>query len=128
MAQPPQLVEYRVEALTSNELHRVIRGPVLFADGEDWHDIGVMQVGRRAGLAAETGELGRVEPAVRREHLERDVPAERFLDCLVDDSHPATAEYPQDSEIPEPFDRGGLRPWMSIGRTEMRNPGCPPAA
>ena len=97
--QPPQLIEDRVEPLPSDELHRVIRHAILFTHGEDRHDVRVVQTGGRAGLAAETAELDRVEPAVWRQDLERDVPAERFLDRFVDNAHAAPAEYAQDPEI-----------------------------
>ena len=107
MPQPPQLVEDRVDTLPPDELHRVIRHAILFTHGEDRHDVGMVQTGGRAGLAAETAELGRVEPAVRWQNLERNVPAERFLDRLVDDAHPAPAKYAKDPEIAQPSDRKG---------------------
>ena len=66
MPQLPQLVEDHVDSLAPDELHRVIGHATLFADGEDRHDVGVVQTGGRAGLAAESAELGRVQPAVRR--------------------------------------------------------------
>ena len=107
MPQPPQLVEDRVDALSPDELHRVVRHAILLTHGEDRHDVGVVQTGGGAGLAAETGELGRVEPAVGWQDLERDVAAERFLDRLVDNSHSTPAEYAQDSEIAQAADREG---------------------
>jgi hypothetical protein len=56
LAQPRQLVDHLIERLAMNELHCVKSGLVVEADLENRHDIGVMQAGRRLGLAAESLE------------------------------------------------------------------------
>ncbi len=58
MPQPPQLVENRVDTLPADELHRVIRHAILFTHGEDWHDVGVVQTGRRRGPRGGNGRAG----------------------------------------------------------------------
>jgi hypothetical protein len=76
MPQSPQFIEDRVDTLPPDELHRVIRHAILFTHSEDRHDVRVVQTGGRAGLAPEAAKLGRVEPTVWWQDLERDVPAE----------------------------------------------------
>ena len=75
---------------------------VLLAGGVDRHDVGVVQLGRRLGLAAEAlHRLGRQSQA-GGEHLERHLAVERDLPRLVDDAHAAAAELADDLEIAEP--------------------------
>ena len=64
----------------------------MLADAEDRHDVGMMQPGRRAGLAPEPLQPGHVTQLMEGEHLESDVPAQRFLDRLVHDPHAAGSD------------------------------------
>ena len=82
-------VEDGVEPLPSDELHDVVVQAVVLADAEDGHDVRVMQPCRRAGLTPESFEPGRVAEMVEWQRLQCHVPSQRFLDCLVNDAHPA---------------------------------------
>ena len=73
--------------------------PVLLADAEDRHDVGVVQVGRGAGLAVEAADLLGVEQGRRAQDLQRHATAERLLLGLVDDAHAAAADLAEDAEI-----------------------------
>src|SRR5438445_228693 len=76
-AQALQLVEHAVQALALDELHGVVVGALALADAEDRHDVRVVQPGHRPRLAAEALQVGGGPPALRRQHLQGDVPAER---------------------------------------------------
>jgi hypothetical protein len=77
--------------------------PILLADAEDRHDVGVVQLGGRASLSLETFDLRRIGNCVSGEDLERDSPAEGFLLGLVDDPHAAAAGLAQQPEVAKPL-------------------------
>ena len=52
-AEPAELVDDQVQALPGDELHRVVADVPFLAHLEDGDDVGVVQPGRGAGLAAE---------------------------------------------------------------------------
>ncbi len=72
----PQLVDDGVEAQAGDELHDVVRRAILLADAEDRHDVGVVQPGRRPGLALEADELLGVADHGARQDLQGHVAAQ----------------------------------------------------
>jgi len=95
-AQPPQLVDHRVQPLARDELHRIVPQIAVLADLEDRHDVGVVQLRRRARLAAEPLHRRAVPRPLRRQDLERHPAAERDLLGLVDHSHTASPHLAED--------------------------------
>ena len=95
--------EHGVQALALDVLHGVVVHPVVLADAEDRHDVGVVEHGRGAGLALEPLELVGVAQAVLRQDLERHVPAQALLHRLVDDAHAAAGDLPQDAVVAQPL-------------------------
>ena len=85
---------------------------IALADAENRHDVGVMELGRGPGLSEEAPEDQRGPGDARREHLERDVPAERLLLGLIDDTHAAASQLAEDPEVAEPL--RGWRPAAEI--------------
>jgi hypothetical protein len=63
--------------------------------------VGVLQRGRGVRLAQEAVDRRALQREVRLEDLERDAPAARLLERLVDDAHPAAADLPDDPEVAE---------------------------
>src|SRR5262249_10893195 len=94
--QPPQLVDHRVQALALDELHRVVADLTVLADLEDRHDIGVMQPGRGAGLAAAPLQSRAIPGRLPGQYLERYPAAQRDLLGLVNDSHAPVADLAND--------------------------------
>ena len=91
-AQPPQVVEDLIQAMPLDELHGIVVHPLMLSHAVYRHDVAVVQPRRRAGLELKSLELGRTEPPIHEQDLERDVPAQRLLHRLVDDSHSAPAD------------------------------------
>ena len=82
-----------------DELHDVVVQPVLLADAEDRHDVGVVQPCSGPRLTLEAGQLAGVEQGVVGQDLQGHVPAERLLLGLVDDAHAAPAYFAEDAEV-----------------------------
>ena len=82
-AEPADVGHDLVQAVTGDVLHGVVADAVVLAVVEDRDDIGVVQLGRRAGFVMEPPEVvgSGAEPWVH--DLERDVAAERYLACLI---------------------------------------------
>ena len=78
--------------MPADELHGKVVQALMLADAEDWHDVGMVQPGRRAGLAAKPFQPRRVAEMVEGERLQGHVPAQRFLDRLVHHPHSARAD------------------------------------
>ena len=78
----------------------------LAADGEDRHDIGVVQPGDGLGLALEPLHRLLVGHDAEPQDLQGHAAAERGLLGLVDDAHAAAAELADDPELAQ----GGRRP------------------
>src|SRR5262249_17479405 len=98
-AEPPQLVQDVVKALTVDELHGgVVDAPGL-ADAEDRHEVRMVHPGHGPRLAADPLQLALAQEASGREHLERHVPAERLLHRLVYDPHSAPPNFAEDLEV-----------------------------
>ncbi len=104
--QPLQFLQDLVESQALDELHHVIGQPLVFADAEDRHDVGVVQPGRRAGLPLEPLLGPGVHQELTGQDLQRDVAAERDLLGLVDDAHAAAADLADDPVIAQPLQRG----------------------
>ena len=77
-----------VQGSALDELHRVVIETLRFAHVKDRDDVRVVQAGHGASLTAEAFHLPRIGQVVCRQHFECDTPTERFLDGLVDHSHP----------------------------------------
>ena len=88
----------------------------MLADAEDRHDVGMVQPGRRAGLAPEPFQPGRVAQVMGGERLQGDVPPQRFLDRLVDDPHPACSDAAKQQIVTQALGRRGCR----AARVRMR--------
>ena len=84
-----------------DELHGVVVHPLVLADAEHGHDIGVMQVGRHLGFAGEAVLVLRVEQHLLGQHLERHPAPQRLLLGLVDDAHAAAADFADDVVVAE---------------------------
>ena len=69
----------------------------------------MVQPRRRLRLAVEAGHALGVEERRRRQHLERDATAERFLLGLVDDAHPAPPDLADDPVVGEPLGNRSVR-------------------
>ncbi len=78
---------------------------VVFADAEDRHDMGVMQLSRGASFAEEPLDLPRTGVGPRSEDLECNATAERFLLGLVDNAHAAPTYLPEDPVVGQPLER-----------------------
>ena len=68
--------------------------PLVLADAEDRHDVGVVQPPRGLGLAAEPRQV-----AALGQELQGNVAVERALVCLVDHAHAAAANLADDPEL-----------------------------
>ena len=77
----------------------------MLADAEDGHDVGVMQPRRGLGLALEPLDHLAVGARPGREDLQGHVAAQRLLDRLVNDPHPAPADLADDPIIAERLER-----------------------
>ena len=95
-----------VEPLAVHQLHREVVEPRGLARRDHAHDAGVVEPRDRARLAGEALDLLGVERRRGGQHLERDPPAERLLDRLVDDPHPAAPDLAHDDELAQPAAAG----------------------
>ena len=68
---------------------------------KDGHDVFVVQEGGGLGLDPKALAVARVERCGRRQHFESDAAAKRNLFRLVDDTHAAAADFPDDSVLAE---------------------------
>ena len=103
--QPLDFRQDGVQSVSRDELHGVIMEAVVLADAKDRHDVRVVQPRRRAGLAPEPLQPGRVAEMVEGERLERHVPAQRLLDRLVDDPHAAGPDRSEQHVFTQPLGR-----------------------
>jgi hypothetical protein len=88
-----------------NELHGIVVDAFVLTHSIDWHDVAVVQPGRRARFKLKPLNPGRAEPPRERQDLECDVPSQGFLDRLVHDPHPASRDFPKHPEIAQPVPR-----------------------
>src|SRR5262249_48074500 len=84
-----------------DELHAEVVQAVVLADLVDRDDLGVVEVGHRLGLVAESPDLLGAGPGPRPDHLDGDQAVEAELAGLVDDPHAAVAEDPDQLEVAE---------------------------
>jgi hypothetical protein len=78
----------------------------VIANTENRHDIRMVQPRSSPRLPAKPLEALGVEQGVRRQHFERDTPAQRHLLGLVDDPHASPADFTENPEIAQPFPGG----------------------
>jgi hypothetical protein len=114
LLEPTQLVDDRVQPLALDELHGIVADLAILADLEDRHDIRVVELGRRAGLAAEAGQGLGVLGHLAGQDLQSHVTPQRDLLGLVDDAHAALADFAEDAKITKLLQgrrrrRGGAR-------------------
>ena len=98
---PPQFMDDLGKAASLDVLHRVERHAPLGADGEDRHDVVVVQAGSGLGFELEPLELAGVERRGHGEDLERHAAVQRTLLGLVHDPHAAPADLADDPVIAE---------------------------
>ncbi len=89
------------QAAPLDKLHRVVMDAALAADGEDRHDVGMVQPRDGLGLAMEPLHGLLVRDGAEPEDLQGHPTAERGLLGLVDDAHAAAADLADDAEIAE---------------------------
>ncbi len=87
------------QGLAFDVLHGVEVHAAFGADGEDRHDIGMVQMGGRLRLVLEALQLLGVECGRERQHLQCHPPTQRDLLGLIDDAHTAPADLAQDAVI-----------------------------
>ena len=110
-----QVVDDGCERPPLDELHGVVMHAAVAADGEDRHEVRVVEVRRRLGLDLEPLDPPRVDRGGEREDLQRDPAAERDLLGLVDDPHPAPAQLADDPEVAQPRGRDHRRLVLDAG-------------
>jgi hypothetical protein len=98
-AEVPYFAENLVQSLAIDVLHRIVIESILLADAKDLDDVGVMELGRRLGLAQEAFLERRLQQAGEREHFEGHTPAERLLHGLVHHAHAAAANLAQNAVL-----------------------------
>ena len=77
-ARSADVIEYPVEAVSRDVLHRVIADAAVFAEVEDGDDIRVVQPGGGACLTEEPSQICRMAAESRVHHLERNPASERL--------------------------------------------------
>ena len=83
---------------------------LVLADVVDGADVGVVERGGGARLAAEARQRGGVAGHLFGQELERDLAAEPGVDGAVDDAHAAAAELVEDSIVGDrAADQGALK-------------------
>ncbi len=84
------------QRLSLHVLHHEEVGAVVFADVVQRADVRMRETGDRSRLAFEALLHVGLHAELRRQHFDRDGPAQAGVDSLVDLSHPATADGRQD--------------------------------
>ena len=134
--------EIELERLASQQLHYQVRLSVLFADVVDGADVGMVQGGRRPGLAQEA-LMGKVDPGVRSaggrrtagarigaekavgDELESDFAFESGVQRAINVTHTAGANLFYDSVGPKDSSRSDhRRPKRLDSRPQIGRPGC----
>ncbi len=85
--------------MAGNELHGVIVDAALAADGEDRHDIGVVQPSDGLGLAAEALHGFVIGSHTESQDLQGNAATEGSLLGLIDHAHAASTELAEDAEL-----------------------------
>src|SRR5262249_60239292 len=70
-----------------------------FADAEYWNNVCVVQLRRGLGFPSKPFPERRIMESVRRQHLEGNVPAQRFLLRFIDDAHAAASDFAQNTIV-----------------------------
>ena len=115
------VLQHPLQADADDTLHRVVADAVLLAVVEDRHDVGVVQLRRRACLGLESPHVGPVGTEPRVHDLQRHPALERLVLGLVDDPHAAAAQLAEQRVVAQPpCDRGrpvrGRAPRRPTGR------------
>ena len=97
----PEVIEQLAERLAADELHREVVDAALLADGEDGHDVRMVDLGRGLGFVLEAGDVLFVDGGGSGQDLEGDAAAEGDLLRLVDDAHAAAADFADEAEVAE---------------------------
>ncbi len=109
VAVPAQLGDHRVEPQALDELHGIEADIAVLAHLVDWHDVGVVQSGRGARLAAEPLPDHAVAGHRPGQGLQRHPSAQRDLLGLVHHAHAAPADLAEDAvvaDLPREWTRG----------------------
>ena len=96
------IVEHPIQADAFDALHRVVADALLLAIVEHRHDVGVVQLRRRAGLGLKSPQVGPVGAEPRVHDLERHAALERLVLGFVDDAHAAAAELAEEGVVSQP--------------------------
>src|SRR5262245_20975110 len=94
-----QLLDHLGQRLPFDELHGIVVHATFGSDCMHWHDIGVVQLGRRLGLVPESLKLALVECRCERQHLQRDAAPERDLVGLIHHAHAAATDLTNDPVV-----------------------------
>ena len=100
------------ERLAVDQLHGVVMDAPIRADGVDRHDIGMVQLGGGLRFVLESLQVLGIERGGERQDLDGDAPPQRKLQRLVDDAHPAPADFAHQAKIAQGLraaDRFGVR-------------------
>ena len=100
--EPSDVLDDAVETLPGDVPHRVVEHAVVLAVVEDADDVGVVELGRDAGLDVEPAEVGVTAPEVRVHDLEGDRGPERLALGLVDHPHAAATDESEDLVVAHP--------------------------
>src|SRR5438270_3746608 len=84
------------ERLAPQKLHDEVDDATRFPDAVDRDDVGMLELGRRAGFALEALDEFLVEREGERQHLDRDFAVELLFLRLEDDRHAPAAELFED--------------------------------
>ena len=102
------------QAAALDELHRVVMNVAVAANGEDRHDVGMVQPRDGLGFAAEALHRLKVGHGREPQHLERHFALERRLLGLVDNPHAAAADLTDDAELAQGRRAEGRRAGRSL--------------
>ena len=93
VGRPGGAVELLCQAAARAVLQGQVRSAVVFADGMDLHDVGMLEVRRCLGLPAEA--LSKLGPLHVLDKLQSDLAVEAWLAGPVHHPHAATADFLQ---------------------------------
>ena len=106
------------QAAALDELHRVVVHVAVAADGEDRHDVGMVQPRDGLGFAAEPLHRLLVGHGREPQHLERHFALERRLLGLIDNAHAAAADLTDDAELAQGRRPRGRRAGRSLDEVD----------
>jgi hypothetical protein len=110
------------EAPPRDILHGVIVHAPFAADGEDRHDVRMVEPGDRLGLAAKAVHGVFVDDGPEPQHFQGDVTVKRGLLGLVNHTHAATAKLANDPKLAQSRWRFGRRTGRSLNELDAGQP------